>query len=195
MIEQIQLPLAVLSYGRAASVLIAHNIGKKINVLPTYVQDLNDVGQLNHCHLVKDCNHWKQRIFAVRTPLDAVLSFVLARTTNVYHITVNETTVIQPQYVDVAQFENLATSCYYWYNFYSTRIQPNDLVVDYDQLNEQINQSNQRYQQTYSDKKNLILNYNEAVDFFQPRLESTVPMYQRFLDHNNLFDIYQIIAE
>lgn len=194
MIEKLQLPLAVLSYGRAASVLIAHNVGKKVNVLPTYVNDLNEVGQINHCHLIKDCEYWKQRIFAVRFPLDAVLSMMLSFSTNIFHITVEEKTIVEPQHIDFTQFEHLVALCSQWYNFYTPRLAFDDLVIDYDQLNTQIDQSTQQYRKTYPDKKKLILNYDAAVQFFQPRVEPILPMYQKFLEHKNSWDIYKVVS-
>lgn len=195
MIEQLQLPLAVLSYGRAASVLIAHNIGKKINALPTYVHNLSSIGQINHCHLT-EIYPWKQRVFAVRYPMDAVLSFALTQVTDTYHITVDDTASFKPQYIDVKQKRCylLAEHCSKWYNFYTSTLTQDDLVVNYEQLNLQINQDSQRYRPTFPDKKKLIINYDDVVNFFRPNLELVLPLYQKFVNHKNRFDIYQIIA-
>jgi hypothetical protein len=177
-------------------VLLAHNIGQKINSLPTYLKNIDDplVDAVIHSHklLTIDQTLGYTRVFNLRIdPVETILSCFICDHSKQYHkFATKKIDIIDPFVIDIDSVWFGCESFITWHNYYSKTLSQADCVVVYETMIAGL--INPVYDRIYPDKKQLIINYEEVVEKikeFQPELEmSSKP----FIDHQNVLDIYQL---
>ena len=186
----------ILSFGRSGSVLLAHNIGQKINSLPVYLKNINDplVNPVIHTHklLNKQQTQGYIRVFNLRVdPVETILSCLIAGHLNRYHKFATETIdIIDPFVIELGSVQFLCNSYIAWHNYYSETLDQTDCVVVYETMVAGL--ISPVYDRIYPNKKQLIINYEEVVEKikdFHPELEIAS---KPFIDHQNIVDIYQL---
>lgn len=198
--------LMVLSYGRSGSTLLVHNLAKNLQVAPKFLETPKELPEtiasqteVYHSHLLMPKIPGLQRVFNLRkNSKNTILSFLLASNFNYYHnwkdpIYNSQTKEIKPIRVSLNSVKMQISKLIDWHNYYSKSLNENDLVVTYEKMLRNINPDNQVYHKTYPNKKFLIKNFAEVVEYidtFNDQLsQSTMP----FLKHKNSIDIYQFI--
>ena len=186
----------ILSFGRSGSVLLAHNIGQKINALPIYLKNINDplVNPVIHTHKLLTIAQTQEytRVFNLRVdPVETILSWLIANHSTRYHKFATETIdIIDPFVIELGSVQFLCNSYIAWHNYYSGTLDQTDCVVVYETMVAGL--ISPVYDRIYPNKKQLIINYDEVVEKikdFRPELEIAS---RPFIDHQNIVDIYQL---
>lgn len=186
----------ILSFGRSGSVLLAHNVGRSVGILPSYAHRLEDLGGPvvhSHLQLPADCFSGYQRIFNLRAnPIDTVLSFCMTRHYKQFHLFKDqERPSLKPFSLDTRMVVLTIQDLIDWHNHYATQLTDTDLVIVYEQMIDTI--ADAIYNRTYPDKQELILNYHEAVSICQKHIAQMQHSIGPFLKHQNQQDIGHMI--
>jgi len=186
----------ILSFGRSGSVLLAHNIGQKINALPIYLKNINDplVDPVIHSHTLLNKQQTQEytRVFNLRVdPVETILSCLIANHSTRYHKFAAENIGITDPFIgSLEEAQSLCQRFLRWAQYYSGTLDQNDCVVVYETMVAGL--TNPVYDRIYPNKKQLIINYDEVVEKikdFQPELGIAS---KPFIDHQNIVDIYQL---
>ncbi len=203
----------VLSFGRTGSVLLAKNIEKNFRadsaevstVVPTLVTAQNgdefkivpDPLSIVHGHLMLPQQQLLNytRVFSIRQQIaEQLVSYVLAKRFNLYHIMANELVPdIEPfEIVDWKYIERLCDSYRKWTSFYAPTLTTNDIVVVYEIFSEQLSLG-QIQQKIYPNKDSIITNYQQVIEFINDKIKYYSEI-DKFLQHSNSFDIYKYVT-
>ena len=186
----------ILSYGRSGSVLLAHNVGRNLGALPTYVKSVADLGSpVIHTHLMLSADNFTgyQRIFNLRTdPIETVLSFMIANHYKQYHkFKDQELPTLEPFYVDPADINHCCQGLINWHNYYANQLTDNDTVIVYEKMVELLTAS--VYDKIYPNKDEILLNYMEAKHICEQHQSQMLDSINVFLLHKNKQDIKNYI--
>jgi hypothetical protein len=193
---------AVLSQGRSASVLLAWRIAKHVQTLPLYDKDFIQPPNIAETHVIHSHACWQQgqlanyvRVFNLRKdPVETILSRILANHHGQYHKTLNDK--LDFQAVEFKDWDMVTRYCNQyrgWLQWYDQQLNRDDVVVFYEDIVERLSDLNDHYLPIYLNKPQLLLNYNEIVEYvFKQNL---VQFQQRFLAHQNSFDLFELINQ
>ena len=186
----------ILSFGRSGSVLLAHNIGQKINSLPAYLKNINNplVNDVIHSHklLTIDRTQEYTRVFNLRVnPIETILSYFISSYSKQYHkFATDKLNSIDPFVIDINLVQSLCNSYVAWHDYYSETLNQTDCVVVYETMVAGL--INPVYDRIYPNKKQLIINYDEVVDKIKDFRTELEIASKPFIDHQNVVDIYQL---
>jgi LPS sulfotransferase NodH len=186
----------ILSYGRSGSVLLAHNVGRNVGSLPTYVKSVAELGNpVVHTHLMLSADNFTgyQRIFNLRTdPIETVLSFMIAKHYKQYHkFKDQELPTLEPFYVDPADISHCCQGLINWHNYYANQLTNDDTVIVYEKMVELLTVS--VYDKIYPNKDEILLNYTEAKNICEQHQNQMLDSIELFLLHKNTQDIKNYI--
>jgi hypothetical protein len=185
----------ILSCGRSGSVLLAHNVGKTVGLLPTYVNLESELtSEVVHTHLTLPANKFSgyQRIFSLRSdPVETVLSFIIADHYNQYHKLNNQELFLTPFNGDLVKVDHYCHRLINWHRYYSTQLITTDMVIVYEDMINLLTTS--IYAQIYPDKSNILLNYSEIRSVCEQRRDQMLDSIDSFLLHKNTQDIRNYI--
>jgi hypothetical protein len=193
------LKFLILSYGRSGSVLLASTVGSRYNAAPRYVQDGDALSDavVQHSHLFFENSQTAdyQRIFNLRrNPVDTVLSLILATQYQQYHKFTGHD--LEFESFEFTKWHMIDGACefyqayHYWY---SQRLQPNDLVIFYEDFVRQLQNPTRVYEPIYPDKAQLITNYQQVLEYVGQQQKSLLVSQQAFVDHVGNTD-YSVIS-
>ena len=186
----------ILSCGRSGSVLLAHNVGKTVGLLPTYVNWESELtSEVVHTHLTLPANKFSgyQRIFSLRSdPVETALSFAIARHYNTYHKFSNQVLPTpKPFLVDLNDIKKYCEQIINWHQYYSKQLTTCDVVIVYEQMIKILTTS--VYDQIYPNKATLLLNYSQAKLTCQQYQLHMLHSIAPFLLHRNTQDVRDYI--
>ena len=203
----------ILSYGRAGSLLLAHNIGKKIGSMPVYFSDnykpvyFNDSDSFNysrviHCHELLPVTQFTNytRIFILRQhPIDTILSMIIANfmnteNNNQYHQLTTESTnqIISFRYQNWVNITRICQCLWKWHDHYSKTLKSSDVVIIYEDMISKLEEFD--YKPTYPNKSNILINYDEIVDYINTCWNDIMlDSCRKMLQHQNESDLYKIM--
>lgn len=186
-------PAVVLSYGRSGSVLIAHNLSRRVGTLPVYIKDSDSTKEfiIGHSHLMRP-NWYSTRVFSIRTAFDCVISQLLARDQHTYHTWATDLFRPMSQELDLLEVKTNLIKFKTWHHYYAPTLCENDFVIDYETMKLNLH-PNQVYRETFPEKEKLVLNYDMIKTDCKELIEECNVVMQRFVNHSNLIDIYQFL--
>lgn len=183
----------VLSPGRTGSVLLAQNLSRCLGYpgQVAYIQD-HDLSPAQsdavlHSHLLFERQEIKHLtpVFSVRKNLiEALMSNYLASINNLYHSPVSEPppTVAAIEF-NTAWMETIIEIQQQWFEFYSQQLTDASLVVIYETMIDHLYPPTVQYRAIYPCKSELIVEYDQAVDWLHRRIpESMLVAHRQFID-------------
>jgi hypothetical protein len=168
-------PPLILSFGRSGSMLLTHNIGHANNTNPTTVcADSADFLkttttaspiQSHQLHTFDDISKFTCIFNLRKNPVDTILSSILTNSFNLYHAWTNQNINLEPLiFRDYKKIDSVCQRYIRWCDHYTPMLVPANHVVYYEDYIKQL-PSNPVYQPTYPEKKNLIVNYHQVLDY------------------------------
>jgi hypothetical protein len=186
----------ILSYGRSGSVLLAHNVGRIFESLPTYAKLESELsGPVVHTHLMFPPDKFAgyQRIFNLRAdPVETILSMIIAGHYNKFHKFINEEqSTLTPFNGSLDKVSDLCQQLIMWHRHYSTQLNSTDLVIVYEHMIDLLTTS--VYTKIYPDKSSILLNYCEIKLACEQHRDQMLDSIDLFLLHKNTQDIQDYI--
>jgi hypothetical protein len=191
----------VLTYGRSGSVLLASKLGRAHNVLPNYIKHYTELSshQVQHSHLffTKEQSNNYQRVFNLRiNPVDTLLSNVMVSHYNMYHRFNNQDLLLAEfTFTDWEYIDRWCDRYQKYHTQYAEQLDQYDIVVMYEHMVSRLHNLNELYLPIYPNKKNLIANYDQVVDYIKQHEKNLLESQQAFVQHVNPVDIYSIINQ
>jgi hypothetical protein len=194
--------LAILSYGRTGSVVLARNFGKEFNeqdpVQLTHIIDQNYVINLEtpveiiHSHLLPELPSTYCKIFSIRPDVaDCILSFILSAHYQNYHQSLD---YYEPfEFTDFRKINYLCQQFVRWHYNAEKLLDNSSYVVSYDQLTSKIIQSAGSTRLIYKEKNKLITNWDQVATCINKHKNKMEASLAKFQQHNNPKDIYQYV--
>jgi hypothetical protein len=193
-------PYVILSFGRSGSVLISQLFKTWLDTEAIFVKQwsLNPV-KLQHTHLMFSGTELDPyvRVFCMRRDIvECMLSFILCEQYKYWHHAVDEPVQnYQPfEYNDWSLLNALCQGYCDWHHFYQSQLRSQDLVLYLEDLKPRLPNPCPFFHETYPDKRQLIQNYDEVVDYikkFLPMMQISIGPFAR---HVNPVDAYSVIV-
>lgn len=168
-----KIPL-VLSFGRSGSMLLTHNIGSAIGTVPVTVTatdkdflktyKLTAPVQSHRLHTLADISNFTCLFNLRKDPVNTILSMVLAKHFDVYHVWKDSSVELKPFIFD--NWSGLEAHCrtyMRWCRHYTPMLNSSHYVVYYEDYIRELT-DDEAYQKTFPKKSELIINYQQVKD-------------------------------
>jgi hypothetical protein len=189
----------ILSYGRSGSVLLAERLGRVIGALAYYVKKIDGLTAtpVQHSHLMFELvpAHF-QRLFSLRSdPVETIMSMLLVNHYRTYHKFSDQIVTVEPFIFE--KWELITKLCrlyQLWHQYYGQRLASADTVIFYEDLVKNLTDINRVYHPIYTNKKSLILNYDQVLDCINQYRSQLEDSQRAFVTHTNTVDIYKLLT-
>ena len=81
-----------------------------------------------------------------------------------------------------------------WHQYYGQQLVSADTVIFYEDLVKNLTDINLVYHPIYTNKKSLILNYDQVLDCINQYRSQLEDSQQAFVTHKNTVDIYKLLT-
>lgn len=205
----------VLSYGRSASVMLAHRIGNLQGHQPSFINLYSNLSEcpVQHTHLLFSSDKLDNfcRVFSLRKdPVQTILSFLFVERFKVYHKVSDEYQNVLYQHLNQQTTDLTLTPFVFnnwhgiqalcdqyskWHEFYSNQLLANDYVVFYEDILNHVENPSTNYQLVYNNKDKILLNYNEVVEYIDKNFKQAMLDSQMvYARHQNSTNIYKFLS-
>ena len=201
----------VLSFGRSGSMLIVGLLSKilgshpifvksqTLDSIPTFVQEYPlEPATLQHSHLYflpKQLQGHVKCFSLRRNTVDCVISTLLSQILGHWHNPIDSTPPsLKPfKFGNWFMLDHICRKHQFWHKFYLSQLCSTDLVFFLEDLKSHIPRTGSLYNETFPNKRDLILNYDQLVDQITPYLDDMNHSVAAFAQHHNNFDVYKSI--
>ena len=205
----------ILSYGRSASVMLAHRISNLRGTNLGFVDISRDLldKPVQHTHLLFPQEKIIQfnKVFSLRRdPIQTILSFLFVGQFKVYHKVSDKDHNVVYQYNNqqttnltlkpfrINSFDGIDLLCKQymnWHQYYSQQLTPDDYVVFYEDILQQVKNRSTNYQLVYGNKQEILLNYDEVVEYISANFSQAMLDSQcYYVNHQNNTNIYKFLS-
>lgn len=194
--------LAVLSYGRTGSIILAKNLLREFNQPDSLqIRNINNKNisfdnsrpiDIVHSHLLPDVTTTYCKIFSIRpNVVDCITSMYLAKHYQNYHKVID---CHKPfELTDLKQVDYFCREFINWHRNAEKLLDSNSYVVTYDQLISKIIQSSGSTNLVYKEKNKLITNWDQVTNVIAKHKNKMEACLIKFQRHKNPFNIYKYI--
>ena len=172
-------PPLILSFGRSGSTLLTRDI---FYITSIHKEDISDIAEANsssflktyttgspihshYLHTADDISKFTCFFSLRKNPVNTILSNIFTKQFNVWHTWQHETVNTSPFTFDL--WEDLDSYCLgliKWCNHYTPILNSSHQVVYYEDYVKTIS-VNQEYKETYPNKKSLLINYEQVIEY------------------------------
>jgi len=176
--------VAILTPGRTGSVLLASHLAKhKYRSVPVYLETLEDIDRIEWLRDIPTVFHSHNRfslqeldyvtpVYSVRRNLvEALISHALSNTLDQWHLARDDQRpCFSPVSLELSSVDAVIASQQTWFDFYFKQLTNSSFVAVYEVLIDLMPAGSAQYSRIYPDKAELILNYEQILDYVQSRI-------------------------